>query len=64
MKFAIQQLEQTENILKEMIDNLSEFEVDTQNLREKLEEVQTAILVINASQELVNIGKLQALKTV
>lgn len=62
MNFAIKQLEDAENILKETIDNLGESEVEALDLRGKLVELQTAILVINASQELVNIGKVQALK--
>lgn len=63
MDYAIKQLEQTEEILKEMIEGLTEFEVDTQDLRVKLAEIQTAILVIYASQELINIGHIQSLKT-
>lgn len=62
MNFAIKQLEDAENILKETIDNLGESEVEALSLREKLVELQTAILVINASQELINIGQVQALK--
>lgn len=63
MNFAIKQLEEAENELKETIDSLGESEIEMLDLRTKLEEVQTAILMINAGQELVNIGFMQALKS-
>lgn len=62
MNFAIKQLEEAENILKDDMDRLGESEIEAIGLREKLEDVQTAILTLNASKELVNIGKLQTLK--
>ena len=62
MEFAIRELENMEGIIKTTIDNLSEFETDTQEWREKLDDVQNAILVLNASKPIVNIGQIIALK--
>lgn len=63
MEYAIKQLEEVENILKETIDGLAEFDVDTKNLKENLSDVQTAILVLNASKELIAIAQAVSLKT-
>lgn len=63
MEYAIKQLEEAEDILKENITCLAEFEVDAQNLRENLREIQTAILVLNASKEIFSIAQVQAIKT-
>ena len=62
MKFALQKLEETENMLKETIYQLSERNVDASVMKTHLEEVQTAILVLNSSQEIINIGRILALK--
>lgn len=62
MDYAIRQLEETENILKEIIDGLAEFEVDAMNLKENLSDVQTAILVLNASKEIISIAQAVSLK--
>lgn len=61
MNYAIKQLETTENVLKDMIDGLAEFEVETQGLREKLLETQTAIMVLEANNGVIQIVKAQAL---
>ncbi|MFJ7982341.1 hypothetical protein ACIQ1D_18945 [Lysinibacillus xylanilyticus] len=64
MEFAIKQLEHAENILKEMLDSeYNRVEKPKEEISEKLREIQTAILVLNASQEIINIGKIQVLKT-
>ena len=62
MEYAIKQLEEVENILKETIDNLAEFEVEAKKLRENLSDVQTAILVLNASKEILAIAQTLSLK--
>ena len=62
MNFALQKLEETENTLKETIYQLSEKGVDASVMKIHLEEVQTAILVLNSSKEIVNIGRVLALK--
>lgn len=62
MEYAIRQLEEVENILKETIDGLAEFEVDAKNLKENLLDVQTAILVLNASKEVMAIAQAVSLK--
>ena len=62
MEYAIRQLEEVENILKETIDGLAEFEVDAENLKENLLDVQTAILVLNASKEVIAIAQAVSLK--
>ena len=62
MVYAIEHLEQIEEILKDLIENSAEHEIKEQKYREKLYEVQLAILVINGSRELLNIGQIQALK--
>ena len=62
MKFALRKLEETENVLKETIHQLSEKGVDASVMKAHLEEVQTAILVLNSSQEIVDIGRILALK--
>lgn len=62
MKFAIEYLEQEENTIKSMIDTFSSNQSKELKLQERLEEIQTAILVLNSSQEIVNIGRILALK--
>ena len=62
MKFALRKLEETENSLKDTIHQLSEKGVDATVMKTHLEEVQTAILVLNSSQEIINIGRILALK--
>lgn len=65
MEFAIKQLEHAENILKDMLDTeYRRVNKTDEEIMEKLGEIQTAILVLSASQEIINIGKLQALKTI
>lgn len=62
MEYAIKQLEQAEELLKQLIDESTEGEIKAQQLMEKLDDVRTALLVINGSKELLNIGQVQCLK--
>lgn len=62
MNYAIQKLEETEFALKETIQQLLEADVDASAMKRQLDEVQTAILVLNASQPLINIGQTIILK--
>lgn len=63
MNYAIKQLEETEAVLKETIDGLAEFEVEAKNLREKLLEVQTAIIVLQSCEPIIALAISRTLNT-
>ena len=62
MNYAIKKLEENEFALKEIIQQLSEREVEASVMKKHLEDVQMAILVLNASQPIINIGQMMVLK--
>ena len=62
MNFAIRKLEEVEGVLKQTIHHLSEKDVDASVMKGHLEEVQTAILVLNEIKPIINIGQIMALK--
>lgn len=61
MQYAVKRLEAIESILKELLEHATD---DSQaiEIKEQLNDIQNAILVLNATQPIVNIGQIMALK--
>ncbi len=64
MNYAIKKLEEIEFNLKFTIQQLSEKNIDTSAMKRHLEEIQVAILVLNSSQPIINIGQMMVLKNI
>lgn len=65
LEHAIRFLENKELISKELLEYELQRNADTKlinKLKDEVEDVQNAILVLNASQQILNIGQIRALK--